>query len=67
VVIGQIGGAEVGQQHAGPPTSETFSASAVFTTRAGAAYLDGRLRSKYFKANKDLGSFAADYETAPTS
>ncbi len=67
VVIGQIGGAEVGQQHAGPPTSETFSASAVFTTKAGAAYLDSRLHTKYFKAGQDLGSFAANYDTATTS
>jgi len=67
VVIGEIGGAEIGQQHAGPPTSETFSASAVFTTKAGAAYLDSSLHSKYFKADQDLGSFAADYDTASSS
>jgi hypothetical protein len=67
VVIGQIGGAETGQQHAGPPTSETFTASALFVTKAGAKYLDAKLHTKYFTAGADLGTFAANYDTATSS
>jgi hypothetical protein len=57
VVIGEIGGAENGQQNAGPPATQTFSASAVFVTHGGVANLDSALHSSYFKAGQDLGSF----------
>ncbi len=62
VVLGQIGGAENGQASAGPPATQTFSASAVFTTLGGASYLDTALHTSYFKAGQDLGGFAAAYD-----
>ena len=62
VVLGQVGGAENGRASAGPPATQTFTASAVFTTIGGASYLNTALHATYFKAGQDLGSFATTYE-----
>jgi hypothetical protein len=41
--------------------------AALFTTKARSRYLDARLHTKYFTGGLDLGSFAANYDTATAS
>jgi hypothetical protein len=66
VVLGQVGGAENGHTSAGPPATETFSASGVFITPGGAKYLDSALHSTYFKTGGDLAGFATTYDVEST-
>ncbi|MGO8958082.1 MAG: hypothetical protein ACLQFR_12020 [Streptosporangiaceae bacterium] len=64
LVLGAVGGAENGQTSAGPPATQTFTASGVYTTIGGARYLDEALHTGYFKAGQDLGRFATTYDVA---
>ena len=51
-----------GTQNAGPPASQTFTASALVLTKSGAKFLNTALHAKYFKAGQDLGSLATTYD-----
>jgi len=62
-----VGGALAATTNAGPPVSQSFSASALIVTASGARYLDSALRTKYFKSGADIGAFAATYDTTATS
>jgi hypothetical protein len=62
VAVGQVSGSLNGTQNAGPPASETFTATGIYVTKSGARFLDSALHASYFKAGADLGSFAATYD-----
>jgi hypothetical protein len=64
IALSSLGGVETGSENAGPPVTETFSASADYLTRAAVRYLDKALRSTAFKKGSwDLGGFSATYQT----
>ncbi len=67
VVVAQLGGALNGAANAGPPATQTLSASAIYLTYGGAGYLNSALHTTYFKPGQKLGSFAATYDVATTS
>jgi hypothetical protein len=62
-----VGGALSATTNPGPPVSQSFSASDLIVTAAGAHYLDNKLKTKYFKSGADIGEFAATYDTTVTS
>jgi hypothetical protein len=61
--LGSLGGVESGSENAGPPVTETFSASADYLSRAAVRYLDKALRSTGFGKGANLGGFTTTYET----
>jgi hypothetical protein len=61
------GGALSATTNPGPPVSQSFRASALLLTPAGASYLDKELHTKYFRAGRDIGEFAATYDTESTT
>ncbi len=63
VTLVSVGGALSGSSSAGPPATQTFTASALLVTKAGARYLNTQLHTKYFKQGQQIGSFATTYET----
>jgi hypothetical protein len=67
VVLGQLGGALNGTASAGPPATQTVTASAIYLTYGGASFLDSALHTTFFKPGQDLGSFAATYDVATAS
>ncbi|HUC24034.1 MAG TPA: hypothetical protein VMA73_15100 [Streptosporangiaceae bacterium] len=67
VAILSVGGALSGSSNAGPPATQTFTASELLVTASGARYLNGQLHTKYFKAGQQVGTFATTYETQSTS
>jgi hypothetical protein len=62
VAIGQVGGTLNGTSTAGPPATQSFSASAVTLTSAGARYLNSALHTRYFKAGGDIGGLVTTYD-----
>lgn len=67
VAIGQVGGSLNGTQSAGPPASQTFTASAVLLTKSGAKFLDAALKTSYLTAGRNLASFATTYDIGSAS
>jgi hypothetical protein len=65
--LGAIGGDEVGTTTAGPPATQTFTASAISLTTTAAKYLDKALHATYFTAQTDLGSLSTTYDIATAS
>jgi hypothetical protein len=63
LALGSLGGVETGSENAGPPVTESFSASADYLTGAAVRYLDKALRTRGFANGADLGSFATTYQT----
>ncbi|HTZ91136.1 MAG TPA: hypothetical protein VMB74_01965 [Streptosporangiaceae bacterium] len=67
VALVSVGGALSGSSSAGPPATQTFTASALLVTKAGARFLNSELHTKYFAEGRQIGSFATTYDTATTS
>ena len=67
VAVVSVGGALSGSSNAGPPATQTFTASELLLTTSGARYLNSQLHTKYFKAGQQVGTFATTYETESTS
>ncbi|HXB47209.1 MAG TPA: hypothetical protein VNW50_05550 [Streptosporangiaceae bacterium] len=67
VSLVSVGGALSGSSNAGPPATQTFTASALFVTKAGARYLNDGLHTTYFKAGQQIGTFRTTYQTQTTS
>jgi hypothetical protein len=64
LALGSLGGVETGSESAGPPVTETFSASADYLTGAAGRYLDKTLHSTAFKKGSwNLGGFVTTYQT----
>lgn len=67
VTIGDVAGSINGTASAGPPASQTFTATAIVLTKSGAKFLDSQLRTTYFKAGQDIGGFATTYDVGSAS
>jgi hypothetical protein len=67
VALVSVGGALSGSSSAGPPATQTFTASALLVTKAGARFLNSQLHTKYFTQGQQIGSFATTYDTETTS
>jgi hypothetical protein len=67
VALVSVGGALSGSSNAGPPATQTFTASELLVTASGARYLNSQLHTSYFKAGQQVGSFTTTYETQSAS